>query len=125
MLAFSFGVAPLTDTASFALASIRLGPKRAARGAELVIFALMVIVQSAILIGGNVLCMQLFRRLPYALNIPVNLLVLGVCLVLTRVRSPHCAGLLGAWGSRRAFAARVGPSQPAAAAACPRVVSEL
>jgi hypothetical protein len=107
MLAFSFGIVPLTATTSFALASIRLGPKC---GAELVVFAMMVIVPTAILIGGNVLCMQLFRRLPNALSILANLLVLGVALVLTTVRSPHRAGPLGTWGIRsRACVTRVGP----------------
>jgi hypothetical protein len=110
--ALSFGVVPLIAATTFALASIRLGPKRAPRGAELTLAVLTVLVPCAVLIGGSGFTQFLFRRLPNALSIPANLLVLGVAMVLTTVRSPRCAGLLGAWGGRRAFAARVGPALP-------------
>jgi hypothetical protein len=110
--ATSYGVAPLAATASFALSGIRLGPKCAAYGPELVVFALSVLLPTVVLLGGAAVTRTLFLRLPYALSIPVNMLVLGVARVLTTVRSPPCAGLFGAGRCRMAFAARVGPPPP-------------
>jgi hypothetical protein len=82
---------PLAATASFALASIRLDPKRATYGAEAALFALTVLVPTVVFIGGNVfICDYLFRHLPNAACIPVNLFVLGVAIALTTVRRSHC-----------------------------------
>jgi hypothetical protein len=52
--ASSVGLSPLTATASFALASLRLGPKRAACGPELVVFALSVLLPTVVFVGGAV-----------------------------------------------------------------------
>jgi hypothetical protein len=111
-LAFSFGIVPLTATASIALASIRLGPKRVAYGADLAMAVIGVLVPSGILVGGAMFTQSLVRWLPNA-SIPVNLLVLGIALTLTKVRPSHC-GRLGACGG--VYATRVAPAPVAAAA---------
>jgi hypothetical protein len=106
VFAFSFGVVPLAATASYALASI-LHRKRASRGAELAVYAVMSLVSCAIFMGGAVFTRTLFQLLPNAPCIAANLVMLGVALALTTVRPSHC-GQLGAGGRSRASAARVG-----------------
>jgi hypothetical protein len=92
-LATEFGIVPLAATTSLALASMPLDSERVAY--DLAVHAMGVLGPAVVLVGGNVLCKQLFQRLPNAHSIAANLLVLGVSLALTTVRRPHC-GRLGA-----------------------------
>jgi hypothetical protein len=92
VFAFSFGIIPLSVTASIGLASIRLDPTRVSRGAELVVFALPVLLPVIGIIGGHLCTYGLFLLLPNSASIPANLLVLGVALALTTVRRrPNCS----------------------------------
>jgi hypothetical protein len=96
-IAFSFGIMPLAATASILLANI-LYRKRASRGAELAVYAVMSLAPCAVFSGGSVLCDALFLQLPNAPCIAANLVVLGVALALTTVRRPH-RGQLDAGGA--------------------------